>query len=249
MGFLDHSTNNIIVDAVLTDAGRKALARNDGSFQVHQFALGDDEVDYSILEQYGLITGKEKIEKNTPVFEAITDQSIALKYPLRTFTSNNTNDIFAFPFLKLEDKMVTPIALSSNSSSVPGAKSKNISFKTFINQDENFTLTENLLKDTEFEIKVFNKLLKLSNNTPYDTKSNDIDCYRISGTRDTDIEEFSGQIFGSFTVTPIGVVNNSTFKYYATTSSPSLIKTQIEITGLNSKASLIVPVTITSSQL
>ena len=39
MGFLDHSTNNIIVDAVLTDAGRRALARNDGSFQVFQFAL------------------------------------------------------------------------------------------------------------------------------------------------------------------------------------------------------------------
>ena len=52
MGFLDHSTNNIIVDAVLTDAGRLSLARNDGSFQVFQFALGDDEVDYEIIEQY-----------------------------------------------------------------------------------------------------------------------------------------------------------------------------------------------------
>ena len=29
MGFLDHSTNNIIVDAVLTDKGRASLARND----------------------------------------------------------------------------------------------------------------------------------------------------------------------------------------------------------------------------
>ena len=51
MGFLDHSTNNIIVDAVLTDAGRLALARNDGSFQIFQFALGDDEVEYEIIEQ------------------------------------------------------------------------------------------------------------------------------------------------------------------------------------------------------
>ena len=34
MGFLDHSTNNIILDAVLTDAGREALARNDGSFEI-----------------------------------------------------------------------------------------------------------------------------------------------------------------------------------------------------------------------
>ena len=69
MGFLDHSTNNIIVDAVLTDVGRRALAKNDGSFQIFQFALGDDEIDYNIIEQYGRAVGKEKIEKNTPVLE------------------------------------------------------------------------------------------------------------------------------------------------------------------------------------
>ena len=45
MGFLDHSTNNIIVDAVLTDLGRQALSRNDGSISIYQFGLGDDEVD------------------------------------------------------------------------------------------------------------------------------------------------------------------------------------------------------------
>ena len=62
MGFLDHSTNNIIVDAVLTDLGRLALAKNDGSFNVYQFALGDDEVDYEIIKQFGRVVGKEKIE-------------------------------------------------------------------------------------------------------------------------------------------------------------------------------------------
>ena len=49
MGFLDHSTNNIIVDAVLTDLGRKRLSQNDGSFSIVKFALGDDEIDYSKL--------------------------------------------------------------------------------------------------------------------------------------------------------------------------------------------------------
>ena len=37
MGFLDHSTNNIIVDAVLTDKGRQMLSRNDGSFSITRF--------------------------------------------------------------------------------------------------------------------------------------------------------------------------------------------------------------------
>ena len=69
MGFLDHSTNNIVVDAVLTDLGRQALAKNDGSFSIYQFALGDDEIDYSIIQQFGRTVGKEKIEKNTPILE------------------------------------------------------------------------------------------------------------------------------------------------------------------------------------
>ena len=79
MGFLDHSTNNIIIDAVLTDLGRQFLSRNDGSFSIVKFALADDEVDYSIIEKLGRTVGKEKIEKNTPIFEAITSQNLALK--------------------------------------------------------------------------------------------------------------------------------------------------------------------------
>ena len=67
MGFLDHSTNNIIVDAVLTDIGRAALSRNDGSFSIYKFALADDEVDYTKIQQYGRTVGKENIEKNPQI--------------------------------------------------------------------------------------------------------------------------------------------------------------------------------------
>ena len=82
MGFLDNSTNNIIVDAVLTDYGRELLARNDGSFSIVKFAMGDDEVDYTIIKKFGRTVGKEKIEKNTPIFEAQTNQNLGLKYKL-----------------------------------------------------------------------------------------------------------------------------------------------------------------------
>ena len=87
MGFLDHSTNNIIVDAVLTDLGRKRLSTNDGSFNIVKFALGDDEVDYSIISTFGLTVGREKIEKNTPIFEAQTSSSLALKHKLLSISS------------------------------------------------------------------------------------------------------------------------------------------------------------------
>ena len=80
MGFLDQSTNNIILDAVLTDLGREFLSRNDGSFNIFKFALSDDEVDYSIVTQYGRTVGKEKIEKNTPVLEALTTGNLSQKY-------------------------------------------------------------------------------------------------------------------------------------------------------------------------
>ena len=45
MAFLDNS-GDIILDAVLTDLGRKRLA--EGNFRITQFALGDDEIDYSL---------------------------------------------------------------------------------------------------------------------------------------------------------------------------------------------------------
>ena len=49
MGFLDNS-GDIILDAVLTDDGRKRLAQGDGSFKIVKFALGDDEIDYTLYD-------------------------------------------------------------------------------------------------------------------------------------------------------------------------------------------------------
>ena len=45
MGYLNNSV--VTVDAILTKKGRESLAKNDGSFQITQFALADDEIDYT----------------------------------------------------------------------------------------------------------------------------------------------------------------------------------------------------------
>ena len=84
MGFLDHSTSNIIIDAVLTDYGRQLLAQNNGQFRIEFFSLSDDEVDYSVVQEYGWTVGKEKIAKNTPIFEAQTKGSSAIKHRMIT---------------------------------------------------------------------------------------------------------------------------------------------------------------------
>ena len=50
MGYLNNSV--ITVDAILTKKGREALAKNDGSFRITQFALSDDEIDYTLYNPY-----------------------------------------------------------------------------------------------------------------------------------------------------------------------------------------------------
>ena len=84
MGYLNNSV--ITVDAILTKKGREALARNDGSFRITQFALADDEIDYT---QYnpnhpsGSSYYGEAID-NMPLLEAFPDESQIMKYKLAT---------------------------------------------------------------------------------------------------------------------------------------------------------------------
>ena len=49
MGFQDNS-GDIILDVVLTDEGRKRLARGDGSFEIVKFGCGDDEINYGLYD-------------------------------------------------------------------------------------------------------------------------------------------------------------------------------------------------------
>ncbi len=76
----------ITVDAILTTKGRELMARNDGSFQITQFALADDEVDYTLYNPYhpsGSAFYGEAIE-NMPVIEAFPDESQIMRYKLVT---------------------------------------------------------------------------------------------------------------------------------------------------------------------
>ena len=76
----------VTVDAVLTTKGRELLARNDGSFQITQFSLADDEIDYTLYNPNhpsGSAFYGEAIE-NTPVLEAIPNESQIMRYKLVT---------------------------------------------------------------------------------------------------------------------------------------------------------------------
>ena len=90
MAFLDNS-GDIILDAVLTDAGRKRLARGDGTFKVTKFAFGDDEIDYSNYNP-NHSSGSAFFDLEilqTPVLEAFTNNRSSLKSRLISLTNNN----------------------------------------------------------------------------------------------------------------------------------------------------------------
>lgn len=88
MAFLNNS-GDIILDAVLTDLGRKRLSQGDGTFKITQFALGDDEIDYS---QYNISTGSAYQDLDilqTPILEAISDNVASMKSKLVTYSNTN----------------------------------------------------------------------------------------------------------------------------------------------------------------
>lgn len=84
MGYLDNSI--ITIDAVLTKKGRECLAKGDGSFNISQFALADDEIDYTLYNPShpsGSAYYGQAIE-NMPLTEAFVDENQCMKYKLVT---------------------------------------------------------------------------------------------------------------------------------------------------------------------
>ena len=84
MGYLNNSV--VTVDAILTKKGRQLLAQNDGSFQITQFALADDEIDYTLYNPThpsGSAYYGQALE-NIPLLEAFPDETQIMKYKLTT---------------------------------------------------------------------------------------------------------------------------------------------------------------------
>ena len=97
MAFLDNS-GDIILDAVLTDTGRFRMAR--GDFRISKFALGDDEIDYSLYNKtHPSGSAYYDLEVlRTPVLEAFTNNSSTMKSKLISISATN---ILHMPILKL----------------------------------------------------------------------------------------------------------------------------------------------------
>ena len=89
MAYLDNT--EITVDAILTKKGREKLAAGNG-LNITKFALGDDEIDYSLYEPAhpkGSAYYDASI-RAIPITEASPDETQVLKYKLVTLPKGTT---------------------------------------------------------------------------------------------------------------------------------------------------------------
>jgi len=89
MAYLDNTS--ITVDAILTKKGRQKLSAGQ-SLNITKFALGDDEVDYSLYEPAHPLGSAYYDSAITaiPVLEATPDETQALRYKLVTLPKGTT---------------------------------------------------------------------------------------------------------------------------------------------------------------
>ena len=94
MAFLDNS-GTIILDAILTDIGRQRMVQ--GNFRVSKFALGDDEMDYTLVN----VDDKDYSKLETLAeFEALNAENAAINYDIKNYRSD---DILYIPQLKINE--------------------------------------------------------------------------------------------------------------------------------------------------
>ena len=224
MGFLDHSTNNIILDACPTDKGRELLSRNDGSFQIVKFALSDEEVDYTIIQKFGRTVGKEKIEKNTPVLEAVTRGSVAQKFRLRSISIPN---LIRIPSLTLEGVTSDTITLN-----IVNTRSSSVTVKQTIGGDQ---LVPIELVDQVFRVQMNNLFLQITGIRPVSISKENIATYLI--TRSSALDTVTGASSISPTIQVKSSLTSTMFDTFGVAGDKTTIRTYVTITGQQSGAS------------
>jgi len=108
MAFLDNS-GDIILDAILTDIGRKRLAQ--GNFKISKFKFGDDEIDYSLYDinhPSGSVYADLTILQ-TPILEPSTKLEI-----LYGPTAHTRTDLLYLPILKSNELVSDAVQATSS---------------------------------------------------------------------------------------------------------------------------------------
>ena len=217
MGYLDNSI--VTVDAILTKKGRELLARGDGSFKITQFALADDEIDYTLYNPShpsGSALYGEAIE-NMPLLEAFPDETQIMKYKLTTLPRGTSK----LPVLSLG---LSSITLNQGASLAITPETLNYLGSTSVFETDGYTATI-------ADVRVLNAFTGVGINTE--------DAERLNTTT-TVGTNVSKTVLG----TSINLVATSINTLFGSTTS---LSTTITVIGRGSGARLTIPVTITKT--
>jgi hypothetical protein len=219
MGYLNNSV--ITVDAILTKKGRELLARNNGAFQITQFALSDDEIDYTLynpVHPSGSAYYGEAID-NMPLLEAFPDEQQIMKYKLVTLPRGTAKlPVLDLGYASINMKQGAQLAITPQTLNYLG------NAQAFESSGYAATIGD---------VRLFNQYQGTGINTNAAATSNST---QTIGTN------VSKTIIG----TQINLTSTTVNTLFG---SQTQLRTTLTVVGLDSGARLTIPVTITQNQL
>jgi hypothetical protein len=217
MGFLDGTTNNILVDAVLTDVGRQLLARNNGSFQISKFSLGDAEIDYTKIKTHGRSVGIDNISILTPIFEATTRASLA--YTSTLITAVDPSLVYLPIF---------SVSLPSGDNVAVNEGSTSSTISATLEWQGSSTSIPVELQESTFEVSVNSLFL-----VPTSVSGVQLPVRYVNGNISTHILSATTSTTGASIAFKVSAKNLSSTNFATYKSSDGKIHTFVDIVGLN----------------
>jgi hypothetical protein len=219
MGYLNNQV--VTVDAILTKKGRETLAKNDGSFRITQFALADDEIDYTLYNPThpsGSAFYGEAID-SMPLLEAFPDESQIMKYKLATLPRGTAKlPVLDLGFSAITLKQGASLAITPQTLSYLG------NAQTFETSGYSATVSD---------VRLFNTFTGVGINTDAANAAN-VNATTTIGTN----------VSKTVTGTQINLRATTVNTLFGTNEQ---IATTITVVGLDSGARLTIPVTITKT--
>jgi|TARA_A100001035_G_C27775742_1_gene498904 hypothetical protein len=221
MGYLNNAV--ITVDAILTKKGRELLAKNDGSFRITQFALSDDEIDYTLYNPThpsGSAYYGEAIE-NMPLLEAFPDEQQIMKYKLVTLPRGTAKlPVLDLGYAAINMKQGAQLSITPQTLNYLGNQ------QAFETAGYSATIGD---------VRLFSSFQGQGINT---TAAQDANA-NVNQTLGTNVSK-------TVTGTQINLTSTTVNTLFGTQTQ---LRTTLTVVGLNSGARLTIPVTITQNRL
>jgi hypothetical protein len=220
MGYLNNQV--VTVDAILTNKGRELLAKNDGSFRITQFALADDEIDYTLYNPNhpsGSSFYGEAIQ-NMPLLEAFPIETQIMKYKLATLPRGTAK----LPVLDLGYSAITLVQGASLA----------ITPQTLNYLGNNQTYETSGYSATISDVRLMSTFTGIGINTTAATSANTAAAANSTTTLGTNV---SSTVIGS----QINLRSTTVNTLFGTNTQLSATLT---VVGLDSGARLTIPITI-----